>query len=1213
VPLTDGALSTVPLTEGDAALSEAALTQAGGADLDAALASTTPYIIGVRHHAPSLAIAVPKLLDRFRPTVIALELPADLQEWIVWLGHDDLQAPVALSVTRLHEGESSLGFYPFADFSPELAAIRWGAANNVPVVAIDLPAGAVRAGASDDTDEDGGAEAAVSAQALTTMEVNDVDELWDRMVEARAVSADAEEVRFSGLRMGWLLRADDMAQSTVSAHDLARERHMRKSLRSLGADHQRVVAVVGAYHACALIESASASDDTAALDDTLPEPIRGSLVPYRYDLFDSRSGYPAGIRDPEWQQAIVACGGEAAAIDAFASEVIVSLASTMRADRHQASTSDAQEALRVARDLAVLRGFRAPARREVLEGIESAFTHGETLGRGRIVARSLEKILVGRRAGRVPAAAPRSGLATSFRSEMAALRFPSSIGDAPVDIRLEPWRSELDLARIVALRRLAILSVPYGTERSSGDADALTSRWTVAWDPATDALLENSAVYGSTLGSAATGVVRHELRRLGDEASMAQLIELCRGAALGCLPEVVVELLQEIEVVSTRTATFSQLLLVLAFVEHLGAGLVPGLSLGEASERGSLAQRCGDLRNTAFDLALPMVEAIAGSDELADAQALAMLVSRLNVEVAEEGPGAVSDVQLTSGRDRVLAAVDELQRAGSPLMQGAGAAAAVLLGRTGVSELGLLLSMWFAGATDLDGRRTFARRVQGTLTVGNVSLLCGASIDPVHAEVAAITDEAFLQRVASLREGFSVLSTADRRRLLDYVAERCGVSLDSMHADVLEMERDPLEAASWLSADLSAQQLVAALNLPLDDLLVAEHPTTQASSTSTPSREDEYLAKANGSISAVDRWRLVLGQQRRQLRGIAGRAGAALDELYGRGSGEGSESDLDAGSGGGTDESFPTARLWADELDDVFGGSVREEVLGRAAAAGRFDAALCLDPESIQPSVALLTQVLSLRGSLGPSQLAQLRRIVDRVVHELVRVLATSVRPALTGRVGNRVTRRPGGPLDLGRTIEENLRNVQATEDGSPTVVVDRLWFKQRQRKSLDWRVVFVVDVSGSMEASTIYSALMAAIIGGLPAVSSHFVAFSTEIVDLTGFVDDPLGLLLEVKVGGGTNIAKGLAYARSLMTVPKRTIVIVVSDFEEGGPVTNLLSEVRQLAMSGAQLLGLAALDDDGKPRFEKRVAQLVADAGMPVAALSPLELARWVGERIR
>ena len=34
---------------------------------------------------------------------------------------------------------------------------------------------------------------------------------------------------------------------------------------------------------------------------------------------------------------------------------------------------------------------------------------------------------------------------------------------------------------------------------------------------------------------------------------------------------------------------------------------------------------------------------------------------------------------------------------------------------------------------------------------------------------------------------------------------------------------------------------------------------------------------------------------------------------------------------------------------------------------------------------------------------------------------------------------------------------------------------------------------------------------------------FSTEVVDLSEHVHDPLALLLEVAVGGGTHIAKGL------------------------------------------------------------------------------------------
>ena len=146
-----------------------------------------------------------------------------------------------------------------------------------------------------------------------------------------------------------------------------------------------------------------------------------------------------------------------------------------------------------------------------------------------------------------------------------------------------------------------------------------------------------------------------------------------------------------------------------------------------------------------------------------------------------------------------------------------------------------------------------------------------------------------------------------------------------------------------------------------------------------------------------------------------------------------------------------------------------------------------------------------------------------------------------------------------------------------------------------------------------IWSALTAAVFAGVSTLQTHFLAFSTEVIDFTDRIADPLSLLLDVRIGGGTHIAAGLAHARTLMTVPSRTMIVTISDFEEGYPPGGLLAEIRRLAESGATLLGCASLDDGGAPRYSVPIAQAVAGAGMPVAALSPLELAGWVGDQIR
>jgi hypothetical protein len=69
-----------------------------------------------------------------------------------------------------------------------------------------------------------------------------------------------------------------------------------------------------------------------------------------------------------------------------------------------------------------------------------------------------------------------------------------------------------------------------------------------------------------------------------------------------------------------------------------------------------------------------------------------------------------------------------------------------------------------------------------------------------------------------------------------------------------------------------------------------------------------------------------------------------------------------------------------------------------------------------------LQDLLALKGGLPPDRLERLRRLADRVVGDLVRELTATLRPALTGTVVARPTRRRCGPLDLSRTVGRSLR-----------------------------------------------------------------------------------------------------------------------------------------------------------------------------------------------
>ncbi|NUR86169.1 MAG: VWA domain-containing protein, partial [Nonomuraea sp.] len=539
---------------------------------------------------------------------------------------------------------------------------------------------------------------------------------------------------------------------------------------------------------------------------------------------------------------------------------------------------------------------------------------------------------------------------------------------------------------------------------------------------------------------------------------------------------------------------------------------------------------------------------------------------------------------------------------GSPLVQGAALAARVLLDLDGPGVLGARAAGWIDTATDPASRRRLTRLLTGVLTAAGPLLQAAPdALGPLMDRVDELADTDFLDRLPALRGGFDTLTPAARGRLLGTVSERLGDTLD------LVLTAPPSLLATWTTADTAGLTALQALGLPLP-----EAPLTPAP---VPLPQVVPVVDKVRRLGVADRWRLLLGREPERLPPDARPYARALDELYGSGRGEGADDFGPGGAapGGGQGESFPSAREWAEELEALFGADVREEVLASAADAGRTDVLAELDPASVRPSVELLTTVLSLAGGLPEQQVAKLRPLVRGLVAELTRELATKLRPALTGLANPRPTRRPGGRLDLPRTLRANLAHTRRLGDGRLAVVPERPVFGTRARKEADWRLILVVDVSGSMEASVVWSALTAAVLAGVPALSTHFLTFSTRVIDLTGQVADPLSLLLDVRVGGGTHIAAGLAHARTLVTVPSRTLVVVVSDFEEGYPVGGLLAEVRSLAGSGVHLMGCAALDDQGAPRYSLPIAQQLVAAGMPVAALSPLALARWVGDRLR
>jgi Mg-chelatase subunit ChlD len=348
---------------------------------------------------------------------------------------------------------------------------------------------------------------------------------------------------------------------------------------------------------------------------------------------------------------------------------------------------------------------------------------------------------------------------------------------------------------------------------------------------------------------------------------------------------------------------------------------------------------------------------------------------------------------------------------------------------------------------------------------------------------------------------------------------------------------------------------------------------------------------------------------------IAGqRVDAALTWLYQREGGSGGGRDRMSDRSGSLGASALTVPDWINEIHELFPEEAIER-LERDAVDTFGITDLVTNPavlERIVPSEALLKAVLQTKHLMSPEVLALARGLVAKVVQQLLEKFRTEIRVSFSGVLDRRrrTSLASAANLDLKRTIALSLKNY---DPHTQRITVEQpQFFARTKRHTEKWQVIILVDQSGSMVDSVIHSAVTASCLWGIPGLRTHLIAFDTAVVDLTSDVDDPVELLMKVQLGGGTDIAGAVAYGAQLVDTPRRTIVVIISDFFEGGSEHSLVQQVASLVASGVTVLGLAALDSSSRVSYDRDMAQLLVNAGASVGAMTPGQLATFIAEHV-
>ena len=540
----------------------------------------TVRLFGIRHHGPGCARSLLRALEAMQPDCLLIEGPPDGESVLPFVLESGMCPPVALLVYAPDDSRRAV-FYPFAEFSPEWRALRYGLGQSLPVRFMDLPIahqfgldkafedecrakeealrdaeGRTKTDAAEGTeapasgaqapentatlapeqpeggdtgDTDGNAGGEASAQEDVYGDpldwlgraagYGDGEAWWNHMVEER----------IDGLREAMTaLRAEAPRRERgerETRREALREAYMRKTLRQAKKEgFQRIAVICGAWHVPALEAETPAKQDNELLKGLPKMKVAATWTPWTYANLSSRSGYGAGVTSPAWYEHLWRSGKGDRAIG-----WLTHAARLFREQDMDCSSAHIIEASRLATSLAALRERPRPGLPELYEALQTTVCMGDSAPL-RLIERQL---IVGDKLGTIPETAPTVPLQRDLEQQQKSLRLKPEAARKVLDLDL---RQANDLARSHLLHRLRLLEIGWATPGGSRNAKGTFHElWEMQWAPELSIAVIAASRWGNTIFEAATA----KAVELSGEADLLRLAELVNDILFADLPDAV--------------------------------------------------------------------------------------------------------------------------------------------------------------------------------------------------------------------------------------------------------------------------------------------------------------------------------------------------------------------------------------------------------------------------------------------------------------------------------------------------------------------------------------------------------------------------------------------------------------------------------------------------------------------------------------------------
>ncbi|GAA5041751.1 DUF5682 family protein [Nocardia callitridis] len=735
-------------------------------------------VFGIRHHGPGSARSLRSALTDFRPDAILIEGPADADPLTGYVAAEGMNPPVAL-LGYVPDAPAKAAFWPYAAFSPEWQALRYGAEHEVPVRFCDLPAATVLAIEDEHADRFDPLHELAAAGGY-----DDAERWWDAVVEstpdATAFDAIAEAMgalRESAAPAAPTVATDSVAEAladepsarepevpAVDAHTLLREAYMRQSMRKALKDGAvRLAVVCGAWHAPALTGALGPAAPDARLLKGMPKTKTTlTWVPWTHSRLCAGSGYGAGITSPGWYHHLFTETEQPVA------RWLTKVAGVLRAHDLPVSSAHIIEAIRLADTLASMRARPLAGLSEVTEATRAVMCAGDETMLRLVVS----ELVVGEALGSVPEDTPTVPLAADLRARITSLRLKQQPRSRALDLDL---RKEREVERSRLLHRLRVLGIGWGTLTTGEVRSTGTFRetWTLEWRPEHAISVIEASRWGTTIRTAAEAKILDTAQ--GTDRTVVDLtnaVEVALLADLGGATDGLIARLASVAAVDHD-------------VSHLLAAL-PGLLA---------TQRYGDVRGT-------------------DTAAIAHVAEGLLVRICAGLPAAVTGLDTDAATEfrALLDAAHTAIRTGDDEWSTGEwlAALARLADRDDVHGALVGRAVRLLGDAGRLDENDSARRLSAALSVGNTAAAKAAWIDGflggrglllvhdrnllrlINEWLLGLDDNEFTEVLPLLRRTFGAFESGERRAIGQAIRTDSGTHSSTATREQFDYDRGEL-------------------------------------------------------------------------------------------------------------------------------------------------------------------------------------------------------------------------------------------------------------------------------------------------------------------------------------------------------------------------------------------------------------------------------------